>query len=81
MPGIVIKSVAPWHPIAKLQTLNLASSSLDSNLYMQAGCFMHLILLLDKLMFLNMAEKTGLLIAIMSDSDGDNVKDEWFLNE
>jgi len=43
---------------------------------------MHLILLLDKLMFLNMAWKiTGLLIAIMSDSDGDNVRDELFLNE
>ena len=43
---------------------------------------MHLILLLDKLMFLNIAgKKTRLLIAIMSDSDGDNISDEWFLNE
>ena len=41
---------------------------------------MDLILLLDKLMFLNMAgEKLRLLIAILSAFDGDNVRDVWFL--
>jgi len=63
--------------MAKLQTLNSALRPLDLNLYTQTGCFMHLVLLLDKLMFLNMAgKKTGLLIAIMSDSDGDNARNE-----
>jgi len=80
MSGNVIKSVTPWHPIVKLQTLNSALRSLDSHLYTQAGYFMHLILLLDKLI-LNIAEKTALLIAIMSVSDRDNARDKWFLNE
>ena len=76
MPSTVIKLVTPWHPIAKLQTLNSGLRSLDWNLNMQSGCFMHLILLLDIVMFLDVAEKTGLLIAIMGDSDVDNTRDE-----
>ena len=75
---IVTKSVTPWHPKIADTQLNSASRSLDSNLYAQAGCFLHLILLLDKLIYLNMAGENS---TIMSDSDGDNASDEWFLSE